>query len=230
MKYPNRICPGVFTVNICFGMDLMTRVRVKICGITRVEDAITAARYGADAIGLVFYKNSPRFVDTETAKKIALALPPFISKVGLFVDAGKDEVDAILSEVPLDILQFHGNETPEQCNEYTIHYIKAIRMQDDINIHDMTSKYSDAMALLLDTYVEGKHGGTGKSFDWSRIHENIEKPVILAGGLTPDNVADAIHQVSPYAVDVSGGVESAKGIKDENKIAAFIQEVNNAQA
>ena len=208
----------------------MTRVRVKICGITRVEDAITAARYGADAIGLVFYKNSPRFVDTGTAKKITHALPPFVSKVGLFVDAARDEVDAILSEVPLDILQFHGNETPEQCNEFTIHYIKAIRMQHDLKINDIACRYSDAMAVLLDTYVEGKQGGTGKTFDWSKIPDNIEKPLILAGGLTPDNVAGAIHQVSPYAVDVSGGVESAKGIKDENKIAAFIKEVNNAQA
>ena len=208
----------------------MTRVRVKICGITRVEDAITAARYGADAIGLVFYKDSPRYVDTGTAKNIALALPPFVSKVGLFVDASKDEIDEILSEVPLDILQFHGNETPEQCNEYTIHYIKAVRMQNGINLNEITSRYSEAVALLLDSYVEGKQGGTGKSFDWSIIPDNTAKPVILAGGLTPDNVADAIQQVSPYAVDVSGGVESAKGIKDENKIAAFIQEVNNAQA
>jgi phosphoribosylanthranilate isomerase len=212
------------------GTDSMTRARVKICGITRTEDAINAARLGADAIGLVFYDKSPRFINLETAKKITLALPPFVSKVGLFVDASSDEINTVLAQVPLDILQFHGNETPEQCNEYSMPYIKAVRMQNGIDIYSIASQYSDAIALLLDAYVEGIQGGTGEIFDWSMIPNDIEKPIMLAGGLTPTNVSNAIHQVSPYAVDVSGGVESDKGIKDITKIAEFMREVINAQS
>jgi len=208
----------------------MTRARVKICGITSTEDAINAVKLGADAIGLVFYDKSPRFINLETAKKIALTLPPFVSKVGLFVDASNDEINTVLAQVPLNILQFHGNETPEQCNEYSMPYIKAVRMQNGIDINNIANQYSDAIALLLDAYVEGIQGGTGETFDWSRIPNDIEKPIILAGGLTPTNVSNAIQQVSPYAVDVSGGVESEKGIKDATKIAEFMREVTNAQA
>jgi phosphoribosylanthranilate isomerase len=208
----------------------MTRARVKICGITSTEDAINAVKLGADAIGLVFYDKSPRFINLETAKKIALTLPPFVSKVGLFVDASNDEINTVLAQVPLDILQFHGNETPEQCNEYSMPYIKAVRMQNGIDINNIANQYSDAIALLLDAYVEGIQGGTGETFDWSRVPNDIEKPIILAGGLTPTNVSNAIQQVSPYAVDVSGGVESEKGIKDATKIAEFMREVINAQA
>jgi len=208
----------------------MTRARVKICGITSTEDAINAVKLGADAIGLVFYDKSPRFINLETAKKIALTLPPFVSKVGLFVDASNDEINTVLAQVPLNILQFHGNETPEQCNEYSMPYIKAVRMQNGIDINNIANQYSDAIALLLDAYVEGIQGGTGETFDWSRIPNDIEKPIILAGGLTPTNVSNAIQQVSPYAVDVSGGVESEKGIKDATKIAEFMREVINAQA
>ena len=208
----------------------MKRIRVKICGITSTEDAINAVKLGADAIGLVFYDKSPRFINLETAKKIALTLPPFVSKVGLFVDASNDEINTVLAQVPLNILQFHGNETPEQCNEYSMPYIKAVRMQNGIDINNIANQYSDAIALLLDAYVEGIQGGTGETFDWSRIPNDIEKPIILAGGLTPTNVSNAIQQVSPYAVDVSGGVESEKGIKDATKIAEFMREVTNAQA
>jgi len=208
----------------------MKRTRVKICGITSTEDAINAVKLGADAIGLVFYDKSPRFINLETAKKIALTLPPFVSKVGLFVDASNDEINTVLAQVPLNILQFHGNETPEQCNEYSMPYIKAVRMQNGIDINNIANQYSDAIALLLDAYVEGIQGGTGETFDWSRIPNDIEKPIILAGGLTPTNVSNAIQQVSPYAVDVSGGVESEKGIKDATKIAEFMREVINAQA
>ena len=172
----------------------------------------------------------PRFINLETAKKIALTLPPFVSKVGLFVDASNDEINTVLAQVPLNILQFHGNETPEQCNEYSMPYIKAVRMQNGIDINNIANQYSDAIALLLDAYVEGIQGGTGETFDWSRIPNDIEKPIILAGGLTPTNVSNAIQQVSPYAVDVSGGVESEKGIKDATKIAEFMREVTNAQA
>ena len=212
------------------GTDSMTRARVKICGITRTEDAIKAAKFGADAIGMVFYDKSPRFINMETAKKIALALPPFVSKVGLFVDASNEEINAVLAQVPLDILQFHGSETPVQCSKYSIPYIKAVRMQNSIDINSIASQYSDAIALLLDTYVEGVQGGTGEIFDWSRVPNDIGKPIILAGGLTPANVSSAIQQVSPYAVDVSGGVESDKGIKDVTKIAEFMREVTNAQS
>lgn len=205
------------------------RVRVKICGITRPEDALAAARLGADAIGLVFYPASPRAVTIQTANKIIDVLPPFICKTGLFVNATSDEINRILDKVALDVLQFHGDEEPEQCASYPKPFIKAVRMQDNVDLNTAARQYADASALLLDTYVEGLHGGTGQVFDWSRIPANTGKPLILAGGLTPANVATAIKQVRPYAVDVSGGVESAKGIKDARKITEFIREVRNAE-
>ena len=208
----------------------MTRTKVKICGITRIEDAVTAALHGADAIGLVFYSKSPRYIKAETASKIIAELPPFISKVGLFVNASENEIIDLLGKVPLDLLQFHGEETAEQCSKYSIPYIKAIRMVNGVDLKHEAEQYSTASALLLDTYVEGKQGGTGKTFDWSIIPDDIKKPIILAGGLTSLNVAEAIRQVSPYAVDVSGGVESEKGIKNEAKIIEFMREVNNAQS
>lgn len=205
------------------------RVRVKICGITRPQDALAAARLGADAIGLVFYPDSPRAVTIETAKAIIKVLPPFITKTGLFVNATPDEIHKVLDAIDLDVLQFHGNEEPEQCAGYPKPFIKAVRMQDNVDLNTAARRYADASALLLDTYVEGLHGGTGQVFDWSRIPANTNKPLILAGGLTPANVAAAIRQVRPYAVDVSGGVESAKGIKDAGKITEFIREVRNAE-
>ena len=205
------------------------RVRVKICGITRIQDAVDAAYLGADAIGLVFYPESPRVIDVETARQIVAVLPPFISKVGLFVNAKPDEIRAVLQEVPLDLLQFHGDEEPAQCSCFSMPFIKAVRMQDNVDLKSVASSYADASALLLDTYVKGIQGGTGISFDWSRIPSHIDKPLILAGGLTSNNVNTAIKQVKPYAVDVSGGVELEKGIKDAGKIAEFIQEVRNAE-
>ena len=204
------------------------RVRVKICGITRPEDALLAAQAGADAIGLVFFPGSPRAVNIDVAQQIIAVLPPFISKVGVFVNAPAAEIDTVLENVNLDILQFHGDEQPEQCACFTRPFIKAIRMQDNIDLKAIADKYRTAAALLLDSYVKGIYGGTGTSFDWSGIPDDIPKPLILAGGLDAGNVANAVKQAKPYGVDVSGGVELEKGIKDAAKIEQFIREVRNA--
>ena len=203
----------------------MLRVRVKICGITRVEDALVAVAQGADAIGLVFYAPSPRAVSIEQAVAIVQQIPAFVSVVGLFVNAEERYVKEVTSRVALDLLQFHGDETPEQCASYGLPFIKAVRVKSDTNLVQCAKDYSASRALLLDTYTEGLAGGTGHVFDWGLIPSNLSKPVVLAGGLTVANVATAIQQVKPYAVDVSGGVEAAKGIKDAAKIAAFMQQV-----
>lgn len=204
------------------------RTRVKICGITRVEDALAAAKNGCDAIGLVFYRSSPRNIELQCAREIAAALPPFISIVGLFVDAAPSEVEAVLAEIRLDVLQFHGDESPEACRLYGMSYMKAIRVRKDTNLLQYATQYHDARALLLDAYLPGMAGGTGQVFDWGLVPPQLPLPVVLAGGLNPDNVAEAIRQVRPYAVDVSGGVEQTKGIKDAGKIAAFMRGVQNA--
>lgn len=204
------------------------RTRVKICGITRVKDALTAVAHGCDAIGLVFYGPSLRNVDIQRAAEIVAALPPFVSSVGLFVDAMPDEVNTVLAEVQLDLLQFHGEESPDACRLYGLPYMKAVRVRDDTNLLQYATQYQDARALLLDAFLPGVAGGTGHVFDWSLIPQQLPVPVVLAGGLTPDNVAGAIRQVRPYAVDVSGGVEESKGIKSAAKIAAFMQGVQNA--
>jgi phosphoribosylanthranilate isomerase len=204
------------------------RTRVKICGITRTEDALAAAQAGADAIGLVFEPKSPRSMKPEQALIITRALPPFVTVVGLFVNAASDTVETILKRVPLDLLQFHGDETPEQCRRYHRPYIKAIHMRDDVNLPDQARRYSDAEGLLLDTAAADVAGGSGQAFDWNRVTANLGKPVILAGGLTPENVAEAVRTVRPFAVDVSSGVEQSKGIKDAQKISAFIEAVRGA--
>lgn len=204
------------------------RTRVKICGITRIEDATAAARAGADAIGLVFEPKSPRYVKPEQALSIVRALPPFVTVVGLFVNAAPDTIETVLSRVPLDLLQFHGDETPEQCRRYHRPYIKAIHMRPDVNLPEQARRYADAEGLLLDTAAAHVAGGSGEAFDWSRVPSGLAKPVILAGGLTPENVAEAVRKVHPFAVDVSSGVEQAKGIKDAGKISAFIEAVRNA--
>ena len=204
------------------------RVRVKICGITRPRDALLAASLGADAIGLVFFPGSPRAVNIDRAQQIIAVLPPFVSKVGLFVNASAAEIDTVLENVSLDILQFHGDEQPEQCSCFPRPFIKAVRMQDNVNLHAVADKYSAASALLLDSYVKDIYGGTGTTFDWSSIPDDIPKPLILAGGLDAGNVANAVKQIRPYGVDVSGGVELEKGIKDAGKIEQFIREVRNA--
>lgn len=199
------------------------RTRVKICGITRIEDALAAVGYGCDAIGLVFYPPSPRYVAPEQARAIAAALPPFVQAVGLFVDATPEEVRAVLAVVRLDLLQFHGDETPEYCRQFGVPYMKAVRVRPETNLLQYAAVYTDAKALLLDTYVSGTPGGTGQTFDWAVIPGDLPKPVVLAGGLNASNVSEAIKQCRPYAVDVSGGVEREKGIKDADKIAAFMR-------
>lgn len=201
------------------------RTRVKVCGITRSEDALSAVKHGADAIGLVFYEPSPRNVNISTAAEIVKALPPFVSKVGLFVNAPQSFIQQVLSSVRLDILQFHGDETVQECEQINMPYYKAIRVKEDTNLLQYAQEYQSAQALLLDAYSETAVGGTGLVFDWRLIPSDIAKPVILAGGLNANNVGDAIAQVAPYAVDVSGGVELSKGIKDDSKIAAFMHAV-----
>ncbi|OZA08432.1 MAG: N-(5'-phosphoribosyl)anthranilate isomerase [Methylotenera sp. 17-45-7] len=201
------------------------RVRVKICGITRVEDAMAVVKSGADAIGLVFYPPSPRNVEINQAAEIANQVPAFVSVVGLFVDAGPAFIRNVIATVKLDLLQFHGDETPEECASYGLPFIKAIRVKTDTNLVQYAKDFSASKALLLDTFTDGMAGGTGHVFDWSLIPAVLGKPVILAGGLNQQNVAQAIEQVQPYAVDVSGGVEVSKGIKDAAKIAAFMQQV-----
>jgi len=212
------------------GGEAMTRTRVKFCGITRVEDAREAVRLGADAIGLVFYPGSPRAVGLEDAARIAAAVPPFVSVVGLFVDAEADFVHEALAAVRVDLLQFHGDECPADCGGFGRPYIKALRMREGVDVQAYAKTYADAAGLLLDAYVPGQPGGTGTHFDWARIPRDLDRPLILAGGLTPANVAEAIAAARPFAVDVSGGVEADKGIKDRARMAAFSAAVAAADA
>lgn len=204
----------------------MNRVRVKICGITRPDDAAMAVSQGADAIGLVFYANSARAVDVEQARQIVRHLPPFVCKVGVFVDADREFVERVATGVPLDLLQFHGEETPDFCRVFRLPYIKAVRMREGVDLPMLARRYADAAGVLVDSYVAGEAGGTGVSFEWDLVSlRGLQKPLILAGGLTADNVAAAVRKVRPYAVDVSGGVESAKGIKDPAKICRFMDQI-----
>ncbi|HHJ1300022.1 MULTISPECIES: phosphoribosylanthranilate isomerase [Pseudomonas] len=206
----------------------MSNVRSKICGITRIEDALAAAEAGADAIGFVFYAKSPRAVDVRQARAIIAELPPFVTTVGLFVNASRCELNEILEVVPLDLLQFHGDETPQDCEGYNRPWIKALRVRPGDDLEAACRLYAGARGVLLDTYVPGIPGGTGEAFDWSLVPARLSKPIILAGGLSAQNVGQAIAQVRPYAVDVSGGVEEAKGIKDAAKIEAFMRAVKQA--
>lgn len=216
---------SIFNPQSCF------RTRVKICGITRIEDALAVAMSGADAIGLVFYEKSPRHVSIEKAVQLAAVLPPFVTVVGLFVNASAEVVREVLASVPLDVLQFHGDETPEFCGQFHKPYLKAIRVKTGVDLLQCAADFHSAKGLLLDAHVEGIPGGTGAVFDWTLIPENLPLPLILSGGLDAENVAAAIEQVRPYAVDVSSGVEAGKGIntlkgiKDAAKIERFMQEV-----
>lgn len=210
------------------GTSPLPIVRSKICGITRVEDALVAAEAGADAIGLVFYPKSPRAVSIAQARAIISALPPFITTVGLFVNASRCELFETLDAVPLDVLQFHGDETPADCEGFHRPWFKALRVKLGEDIRLLADRYSGASALLLDTYVAGTPGGTGEVFDWSLIPSDLSKPLILAGGLTCQNIQQALAQVQPYAVDVSGGVELSKGIKDADNVRKFVQLVRAA--
>ncbi len=200
-------------------------IRIKICGIGSVADAEMVVKAGADAIGLVFYRNSLRYVSVELAQEIIQSLPPFITTVGLFVDADKAFVEQVLSQVPLDVLQFHGQESVGFCGQFHRPYIKAIQVQTADDISQAVFQYPAASAILLDAYHPQLAGGTGQQFDWSLIPESLNKPLILAGGLTPTNVAVALAHIQPYAVDVSSGVEHSKGVKSAAKLESFCQAV-----
>lgn len=202
------------------------RTRVKICGFTRVEDAVYAGQLGADAIGLVFYPPSSRYVSIDKAAEIAKALPAFVSVVALFVDAEASLIREVLGRVRVDCLQFHGDEAAADCRLYDKPYIKAVRMQAGIGVAELEKEYHDAAGLLLDAYHPGLPGGSGSSFDWELIPQSRTLPIILAGGLTPENAGQAVRAVKPYALDVSSGVEAGKGIKDAAKMAAFIRKTN----
>jgi len=204
-----------------------TRTRVKICGITSVPAALAAARAGVDAIGLVFYAPSPRAVSVDEAAEIVAGLPPFVSSVGLFVNAEPALVDKVLARVPLDLLQFHGDEQPDYCASFGLPWMKAIRVRPDTYIQGLMDEFHGARGILLDAWHEDVYGGSGKSFDWNLLRQQGQdvSRVILAGGLRPDNVAQAIRTVMPWGVDVSSGVESAPGVKSEPLINAFMREV-----
>ena len=197
-------------------------VRVKICGITRLQDLHVACQAGADALGFVFYEKSPRHVTLDAAAALVRELPPFVQSVGLFVNAEPAFVEAVLRAVPLDLLQFHGDETPAACERFGRPYIKAVRVTADTDLLKCAADFETARGLLLDAYVPGIPGGTGERFDWRLIPANMPKPIVLSGGLQPDNVTEAVQQVRPWAVDVSSGVEASKGIKDPHKTAQFI--------
>ena len=203
-------------------------LRVKICGITRLQDLQAACAAGADAVGFVFYEKSPRHVSIEAAAELVRALPPFVQSVGLFVNAEPAFIERVLQTVPLDLLQFHGDEKPADCVRYGRPYIKAVRVNRGTDLLKYAADFDAARGLLLDAFVPGVPGGTGERFDWSLIPPALPKPVILSGGLTPDNVSDAVQRVRPWAVDVSSGVEASKGIKDAHQVARFIANAKEA--
>lgn len=214
-------------VDIVFSMR---RTRIKICGITRIEDGVRAAQLGVDAIGLVFYPHSSRVVTAATAAQIVQLLPPFITVVGLFVDAEKAQVEATLRQVSLGMLQFHGHEKPDYCASFGMPFIKAVPMGTAADLADYEHRFQQAAGLLLDSHGGPKTGGSGQCFDWRKISKNITKPIILAGGLDPYNVVEAIQRVQPFAVDVSSGVESAKGVKDNHLMQLFVESVNRGDS
>ena len=213
-------------------MNNSPKIRTKICGITSIEDALNVCNAGADALGLVFYAKSPRNVSSEQALNICNAIPPFVTTVGLFLDAPKDFVDDILKSVPLDLLQFHGSESPEYCTSFNRPYIKAVGMKEFIQDGDVEAsfkryadQYPDAKGFLVDSHGAGKAGGTGETFNWDEIPQAYDKPIILAGGLNPENIAEAIQSSPMYGVDLSSGVESAPGIKDKTKIETLMKTI-----
>ena len=205
------------------------RTRVKICGITREEDALAAAEHGADAVGFVFYEPSPRYVTPERAAAIVRRLPPFVTSVALFVNAEAELIARVVDEVGVDLIQFHGQECAAYCAAHRRPWIRAVAMRPDTDLDAARRDFAAARGLLLDAYRPGVPGGTGETFDWDRIPADLAARVILAGGLTLANVGDAVRRVRPWAVDVSGGVEAARGIKDPARIKAFIEEVRHAE-
>jgi len=204
------------------------RTRTKICGITRLEDAKASILAGCDALGFVFYKESPRYIALYAFKVIVKELPPFVTKTGLFVNADPAEIEEAIQSGFVNVLQFHGDETPDFCRQFNFPYIKAVAVSSSVDLIQYAKDFHDAEALLLDAYHEHLKGGTGQTFDWNLIPQSLSKPIVLAGGLTVDNVKEAIKKVKPYAVDVSGGVEESKGIKNSLKIQAFIKETQDA--
>lgn len=208
----------------------MTSVRVKICGITRTEDALSAVRLGAHAVGFVFWPKSSRYIAPDSVREIVSALPPFVTTVGVYVDPTSAWVEETSVKGRLSLLQFHGDESPEFCEQFCLPYIKAIRVREDLDLVQYASCYHQASGMLLDTYTAGMPGGTGHVFDWKLIPQQFPMPLILSGGLNPDNVSQAIKQTRPWAVDVSSGVEAAKGIKDRQKISAFMQGVRTSES
>lgn len=209
---------------------MTSRVRVKFCGITRPQDARYAADLGADAIGLIFYPPSPRSVDVEQACKVLAAVPAMVTTVGVFVNPDVEELDAILKRVPLDMVQFHGEESPQRCALSSRPWMKAVAMRDGVDLAESALQYAGARALLLDTFSAAVKGGTGRTFDWSLIPADPGIPIVLAGGLNAGNVGAALNAFRPHALDVNGGVESAPGIKDHTKMKAFMNEVQRGQA
>lgn len=203
----------------------MRRTRIKICGITRAEDADAAVEAGADALGLVFYPPSPRAVNVGQAVDAVGNVPAFVSVTALFVNPTVEEVQRVLDSVRIDLIQFHGDEDDDFCRQFKRPYIKALRVRQASDVVASCLRFPGALAILLDSYKPGVPGGTGETFDWSLIPETPPKPIILAGGLEPENVASAITQIRPFAVDISGGVEASKGIKDHSKIEEFVNEV-----
>lgn len=211
-------------------MAPMSRTRIKICGIARPEDGIAAAELGADAIGLVFHPASARFVTPDRARQIIRALPPFVITVGLFMNAEAAAVRAVLDQVPLQLLQFHGDENPDYCADFGLPYLKAVPMGAGADVGSYERRFATAAGLLLDSHGDERMGGTGRTFDWNRIPDERHKPLVLAGGLHPGNVAEAVRRVRPYAVDVSSGVETAKGVKNAALMRAFIRGVNDCES
>lgn len=205
----------------------MSRTRIKICGLTRAQDVRAAVECGADAIGFVFYPPSPRAVSIGQAAELAALLPPFVTAVGLFVNPAPGEVEAVLERVPLQLLQFHGDESEADCARHRRPWIKAARMRPGVDLLEFAALHPRAGGILVDAFVDG-YGGGGRTFDWTLIPAGFARPLVLSGGLDADNVAEAIRRVRPWAVDVSSGVESAKGIKDAERIAAFIAGVRHA--
>lgn len=206
------------------------RTRIKLCGMTRVSDLQLADRLGADAIGLNFYPPSPRALTAAQAAELARAADSLCTRVGLFVDPTEQAVEDVLRQVPIDVLQFHGNESPEFCAGFGRPWIKALRVRDDTDLNEALEMHADAASILLDTYKPGVPGGTGESFNWNVIPERWRSRILLAGGLTPANVFDAVVQVQPLGVDVSGGIEAAKGEKSPEKMTEFVRQVYLADA
>ncbi len=204
------------------------KTKVKICGITNLKNALEASEIGVDALGFVFFKDSPRYIDPIEAGKIINLLPTFVLRVGLFVNPSENEVLSAISDSRINMIQFHGDENEEFCNQFNLPYIKAVAFRDDLNLLEYCKLYASSSAILIDTYSKKLRGGTGKTFDWDLLPKELPLPMIIAGGLDSANVSLLIKTLNPYGVDVSGGVEREKGIKDYDMMKNFVLGVNNA--